>query len=168
MPALQDISTEKLTDQTNSPIILEALTGSIILLNFWSAECPSCNQTDLELGEVKQKYPNLLMIAILSNQNEDPEKAKNIFRQRGYDHIWIDHNSSYAQAWEAVVTPTVMIFNEFSQLKYWGAVNDQTFRKKTSGVNYVLRTMDHLANGREVEPKRTQPYGCAIVSAQLI
>ena len=116
--------------------------------------------------EIKQSFPNLCLIAILSNQHEDTSRARELFRQRGYDHLWIDRDAQYARHWGAVITPTAMIFNENGQLRYWGAINDQTFRKKKSEVNYVSSALVNMQNGLKVNPSRTHPYGCVIVDTQ--
>ncbi|HWS23611.1 MAG TPA: TlpA disulfide reductase family protein [Anaerolineales bacterium] len=168
MPALMDFPLTSLTDQLDTPIQVENLIGSIILLNFWSTECPSCEQTDRELVDVKRSFPTLVMIAILSNQNENSSRARELFRQRGYDHLWIDQGAQFAHLWEAMITPTAMIFNESGQLRYWGAINDQTFRKKKSEVNYIYSTLVNMKKGLEADPNRTHPYGCVIVDTQPV
>lgn len=166
MLTILEINTDHLFDQVKKKVDPARLIGRITLLNFWSTECPSCKQTDPELLSLKQRFPDLRLIAVLSNQNEDPEDAMSMFSTRGYDELWIDPDAQLAKELQAITAPTVFLFDEKGVLRYHGAINDRSFRKKVAEVNYVANALELLSTGKPVEPSETASYGCAIVDVK--
>lgn len=163
MLTILELPIDGLFDEKEQPINIKDIAGLIILVNFWSIECPTCQQTDLELSAVRQEFPNIMMVAVLSNQNEDPETAKTMFRSRGYDKLWIDHRAAFAHAVSAITTPSALLFDSNGDLRYRGAINDKTFRKRVREINYIQNALSQLSAGLLVDPAETPAYGCAIV-----
>ena len=48
-------------------------------------------------------------------------------------------------------------------LRYQGALNDITFRRKTPTRHYLKDAVNALLRGESPEPAETSPYGCTIV-----
>lgn len=167
MLTILELPTNGLIDQNDAPVNIDEHVGLIILVNFWSTECPFSEQSDAEIQLAKESFPTLHTVAVLSNQNEDTSIAKAIYSNRGYDQLWIDKGAVFAQACNAETTPTVLIFDENGILRYRGAINDRTFRKRVSEVNFVQNALIQLVNGIPIEPAETPAYGCAIVEVPL-
>lgn len=162
-----ELPTSKLIDENGQAVNISAFTGLIILVNFWSTECPYSQQTDKELFTLRNDFPDIVRIAVLSNQNEDPTIARAMFSARGYDHLWIDKDSAFAHACGARTTPYAFVFDKAGDLRYRGSIDDRTFRKRVSEVNYILNALNQISAGMAVDPADTPAYGCAIVDTRM-
>jgi peroxiredoxin len=138
--------------------------GKIVIVNFWSAECPWSERADQCLTEISNRFPDqVVILPITSNGNESDEMINDAIHQRGIRFVLRDAGCGLADLWQAQTTPHVFVIDQSGFLRYRGAVDDVTFRKRTSERFYVKEAVDAIMGGRLPDAQETLSYGCAIV-----
>jgi peroxiredoxin len=144
--------------------MLSDYRGKIVVINFWSAECPHTERADREFVEYLKDWGEyVVLLSIASNGNEHPEQISSVARQRGIEPVLTDADHSVADRYEAQTTPHVFIVDEFGLLRYRGAFDDVSFRKREPTQPYVKNAVDALLTGKMPKPPDTKPFGCTIV-----
>lgn len=75
-----------------------------------------------------------------------------------------DEEGTLGKVLGAKTTPNIFIFKD-GELAYSGAVDDSPDTDSDPSKaenNYVKSALDALLSGREVEQKKTRPYGCSV------
>ncbi len=153
-----------LPDQLGRVRTLGACRGRIAVVNFWSAECPWSERADHHLLEIASQHPRqLAILPVNSNFNETGELITRAIQHRGLDFVLIDTDARLAEAWGAQTTPHAFVIDAQGILRYRGAVDDVTFRKRIPERFYVQEALEALLAGRLPEIQETAPYGCTIV-----
>jgi peroxiredoxin len=138
--------------------------GRIVIVNFWSAECPHSERADsLIMANLRQWGQDVQLLPIASNQNESAQMVAEVARARHLPMVLIDAEHAIADLYEAVTTPHVFIVDREGVLRYRGAVDDVTFRQRTATRFYLKEAVDALLAGRMPELQETPAYGCTIV-----
>ena len=138
--------------------------GSILVLNFWSAECTHSKRADEVLEELVQEWEDGVSFwCIASNANEDDELVKNVAENNKINRLLRDRNHSVADAYGAVTTPHVFVIDGKGVLRYAGAFNDVNLRQRTPTRNYLQEAVTAVQNGLDPEPSEIPPFGCAII-----
>jgi hypothetical protein len=63
----------------------------------------------------------------------------------------------------AQTTPHIFVLDPAGILRYQGAFDDKTFRKRQPKVSYTLNAVNALLKGNNPDPAETPPYGCTVV-----
>jgi hypothetical protein len=82
---------------------------------------------------------------------------------KGYNSYYVlDKNSEMADAFGALTTPHVYLFDADMKLVYRGAIDDNV--KKSSEVTafYLQDALNNMAKGETIEPQITRQLGCSI------
>jgi peroxiredoxin len=138
--------------------------GAIVIINFWSAECPHAARVDLGLIPLIEEWSgNVHLLQIASNDNEPAEMLKRVADERGVNPILHDVGHKVADLYEATNTPHIYILDSEGNLRYEGAYDDITFRQREATRNYVLETVESLLNGTQAQNTCVPPFGCTIV-----
>ena len=144
--------------------MLSDYRGKIVVVNFWSAECPHAERADREFVKyLKDWGEHVVLLSIASNGNESPEQISSVARQHGIKLVLMDADHSVADRYEAQTTPHVFIADEFGLLRYCGAFDDVAFRQREATQLYAKNAVDALLNGNMPNPLDTKPFGCTIV-----
>jgi len=154
--------TDALSGETYS---LSSLAGRIVVLDFWSGECPWSRQYDAYFIERAPKWAEqgIVLLHIDSNANETPADIDEMAEEIGISvPILHDEGNTVADAYGAVTTPQVFVIGADGRLAYRGAVDDRSFRQREATVNYLDAALAALLAGQMPDPAETQPYGCAI------
>lgn len=143
---------------------LSDYVGRIVLLNFWSAECPWSSRGDEEILElVKDWGQAVAYLPIAANVNEDRGMINDESRKRGLPILLIDNNHQVADLYGAVTTPHIFVIDALGILRYQGAFDDVTFRQRTPTQNYLKTAVEALLRNQLPDPAQTPSYGCIIV-----
>ncbi len=143
---------------------LSEYRGQVVVLNFWSAECPWSERADGHLADLLTRFSGkLTLLAVASNLNETAELIAQAIKLRGLDFVLLDRHCELAEAWNAQTTPHAFVIDQDGILRYQGAVDDVTFRKRVPDQFYVEQAVTALLSGQLPHIQETQPYGCTIV-----
>lgn len=146
---------------------LEQGRGKILLLNFWSAECPWAERAD---RAVQSYLPNwgekVKLWTIASNQNESLELIQQVAAERGLAPVLRDQHAQVADLYGAQTTPHFYLVDQDGVLRYQGALNDVTFRQRTPTREYLREAVEALLKGNKPDPDQIPAYGCTIVRSK--
>ena len=138
--------------------------GRIVIVNFWSCECPHSERADaLILKRLKEWNGEVELLAIASNQNESAQSVDDAARSRSLPTVLIDAGHIVADLYEAATTPHVFVVDKDGILRYRGAVDDVTFRQRTATRFFLDEVVWSLVNGHLPTLTETPAYGCTIV-----
>ena len=138
--------------------------GSILVLNFWSAECVHSQRADEEFEDLAKEWgEGVAFWCIASNENEDDELIRNAAAKNKFDRLLRDQHLAVADAYGAITTPHVFVIDEQGVLRYSGAFNDVSPRQRTPTRNYLREAVKAVQNGVGPDQSEIAPFGCAII-----
>ena len=138
--------------------------GKIVIVNFWSAECPHSERTDRStMACLVQWGADVEMLSVAANRSESAQMVEAASKTRRIPTVLIDAQHVVADLYEAVTTPHVFIVDRDGILRYRGAVDDVTFRHRQATRFYLEEAVEALLEGRFPEIQETPAYGCTIV-----
>lgn len=143
---------------------LSALRGRIVVVNFWSAECPWSERADRDLVQALGAWgPAVALLSVAPNANEPPELLESVASGRGLPLVLVDSGQRVADRYGALVTPHLYVVDADGVLRYQGAPDDVTFRQRQASRPYLRLAVEALLEGRLPNPAETPPFGCSIV-----
>lgn len=138
--------------------------GKIIILNFWSCECPHSERTDKAIMSMFVQWrDDVIMLSIASNRNENIEALKTAADARRLPKVMVDAQCVVANLYQAQTTPHVYIIDRDGILRYRGAIDDATFRKRMPARFFLDEAVESLLEGHLPTLMESPAYGCAIV-----
>ena len=154
----------ELSDLQGNVHTLGEHSGKIVIVNFWSCECPHAERTDYLILEWLKEWGNdVELLPVASNQNESAQSVEDAARGRSLPRVLIDAGHVVADLYEAVTTPHVFVVDRDGILRYRGAVDDVTFRNRRASRFFLKETVDSLLEGNFPTLTETPAYGCTIV-----
>jgi peroxiredoxin len=154
----------ELPDLQGKQLRLSAQRGHIVVLNFWSAECPWSERADHEMiTYLPQWGEDVYVLYIASNSNEPHNMLVRVAQDRHLVNVLEDHDHAVADLFGAQTTPHLFVIDALGELRYQGAFNDITFRQRQATQPYLYRAVAALLAGRDPAPVATAAYGCTIV-----
>jgi len=174
-PALEN----KLMDVSGEEIYIEELgkkNGTLLIF--------SCNTCPFVVGNGEKsqgwenRYNDIQAMATkleigfaLINSNEAKRSGEDSFdnmilhaKERGYNGIkyLVDSKHAVADAYSAITTPHVYLFNANNELVYTGAIDDNVDSKEEVKEHWLADAMKELAEGKEITKPITKNMGCSI------
>ena len=138
--------------------------GKIVIVNFWSCECPHSERTDRStMACLVQWGDDVEMLSIAANRSETIFSMVEAVNARRLPRVLIDAEHVVADLYEAVSTPQVFVVDRDGILRYRGAVDDVTFRKRQATRFFLEEAVEALLEGHLPKLTETPAYGCAIV-----
>jgi peroxiredoxin len=154
----------ELHDLNGDLVRLGDLRGKIVILNFWSCECPHSERTDRDLMAMFIQWrEDVALLPIAANRIESPEALAEAARSRHLPLVLLDMEHEVADLYEAVTTPQVFVIDREGILRYGGALDDASFRQKRPTRFYLDEAVEALLDGRLPAVAQTPAYGCSIV-----
>lgn len=142
---------------------LSGYRGKIVVVNFWSAECPWSEQSDSEIEKTSAAWKGrVFILRVASNAHETEAMLRDASRARGLDIILKDSAARVADLYEAQTTPHCFVVDENGILRYRGGFDDRSFRKRTASRVYLREAVEALLAGCLPDAQETAPHGCAI------
>ena len=143
---------------------LSAHRGRIVIVNFWSCECPHSERTDKAiLSMFVQWQEDVTMLTIASNRNESAEALKEAAESRRLPNVLLDADCRVADLFNAQTTPHVFVIDREGILRYRGSVDDVTFRQRKPTRFFLDEAVESLLAGQFPTLTESPAYGCAIV-----
>ncbi len=138
--------------------------GRIVIVNFWSCECPYSERVDdLIVSRLAKWNKDVILLSIAANRNESIQSMEEVSKARGIPEVLIDAEHVVADLYEAITTPQVFVMDKEGILRYRGAADDVTFRQRKATRFFLEEAVEALLNGRLPELTEMPAYGCAIV-----
>ena len=138
--------------------------GRIVLINFWSAECPHSERVDRYLLTLLENWDeDVTLLSVASNRNESAKLLAEAAKMRRVPQVLIDSENVVADMYGALTTPHVFVIDRDGILRYRGAVDDITFRRREATQFFLRDAVDALLNGQLPPLSETSAYGCIIV-----
>jgi hypothetical protein len=143
---------------------LEEWRGCVVILNFWSAECPWAERSSREIQSwLPDMGGQVSLWNIASNDSEPPEMLRFAAQQQGLPFVLYDEAHRVADLYRAQTTPHCFLIDAQGVLRYQGALDDVTFRQRTPTRLYLHQAVEAVLAGQPPDPAQTAPYGCVIV-----
>lgn len=143
---------------------LSAQRGRVVVLNFWSAVCPWSLRADEALsGALREWGERVVYWPIASNSDEKIEMIRQAASERDLPVVLHDIDHRLADGYGAVTTPQFFVIDAKGLVRYSGALDDTTFRKRTPSREYLAEAVNAVLAGRMPDPAQTPGYGCALV-----
>ena len=154
----------ELPDLDGNPHRLSDHRGRIVIVNFWSSECPHSARTDKAILAMFVQWQNdVAMMSIASNRNETPSALREAAETRRPPQVLHDADCRVADLFDAQTTPHVFVIDRDGILRYRGSVDDVTFRHRTPTRFFLDEAVESLLEGHLPTLTETPAYGCAIV-----
>lgn len=154
----------ELPDLDGNPHRLSGHRGKIVIVNFWSCECPHSERTDKAIMSMFVQWrEDVAMVSIASNRNESAGALKQAAETRRLPEVLRDADCRVANLFEAQTTPHVFVIDREGILRYRGAVDDMMFRRRQPTRFFLDEAVESLLEGRLPALTESPAYGCAIV-----
>jgi peroxiredoxin len=151
---------------TGGRFALGETRGNLVVLTFWSAECPWSRRADVMLvyRSLRWAPKGVRLVGIASNLNETETEILHEIENRGVKYpIVMDPDQNVANAYKAQTTPHFFALDKRGVVRYAGALDDATFKQPRPKVIYLDRAVNALLDNKNPEPAVTLPYGCSLV-----
>ena len=141
----------------------------LLAIIFSCDHCPYVKDYEGRMVEIQRDYATkgFQMVAINSNDDnaypEDsyPEMVKRA-SERLFNFVYLrDADQQVAEAYGAVCTPHVFLFDAKRVLRYRGRIDDSRDASKVKSAD-LRNALDDLIRGVEVRTPDTRPFGCSI------
>lgn len=142
---------------------LEDYRGRLVILCLWSARCPWSKRIDRALEAWPAKLAaNAERLRLAVNADESMEEIRQEAEARFRGVLLLDSDRTAADTYAALLTPEFFLIDRGGLLRYHGAFDDATFRKRVPERFYLENALRALLEGRAPDPAETPAYGCAI------
>ena len=156
-----DLELPDLHDHTHK---LSDYWGRIVIVDFWSSECPHSERTDHYLLELLERWSGeVVLLSVAANRSESRQMVEEAAARRSLPTVLIDAQQVVSDLYQAVTTPHVFVVDRDGLLRYRGAVDNITFRQRTATRFFLQDAVEALLRGELPDPPETPAYGCAIV-----
>jgi len=154
----------ELPDLDGKPHRLSDYLGKIVIVNFWSCECPHSERTDRStMACLVQWGGEVELLSVAANRSESISSVTEAAKARRLPRILIDAEHVVADLYEAVATPHAFVVDRDGILRYRGAVDDVRFRQPKATRFFLEEAVEALLEGLPPVLEETPAYGCAIV-----
>jgi thiol-disulfide isomerase/thioredoxin len=127
--------------------------GRVLVLNFWSSDCPWAERGDEILAELKAAWGDRVEIwSIASNANETIEQLTLAAAAREPGLVLHDGDQAVADLYGAVTTPHFFVVDGKGFLRYQGALDDTSFRQRQPTRTYLKDAVDAVLAGHAPDP----------------
>lgn len=138
--------------------------GRIVVVNFWSCECPHSERTDRSLmATFIQWGEEVVMLTIAANRSESAEAVAEAAKTRRLPRVLMDAGRVVADLYEAQTTPYAFVIDREGILRYRGAVDNVAFRQRMPTRFYVEEAVEALLENRLPAVQESPAFGCVIV-----
>ncbi len=138
--------------------------GSVVILNFWSAECPWAERGDRLLAACREEWGAEIHVWwIDANANETPELMRSVADARRIGPVLIDPAHTVADLYGAATTPHFYVVDGGGVLRYRGAPDDVHWAQKQRSKDYLGPAVTAALAERTPDPSSTPAFGCSLV-----
>jgi peroxiredoxin len=141
----------------------------LLAVVFSCNHCPYVKDYEGRMVEIQRDYApkGVQMVAINSNDDKSypedsyPEMVKRA-KERGFNFVYLrDEDQKVVDAYGAVCTPHVFLFDSHRVLRYRGRIDDSRHASEVKSPD-LRNALDDLLQGVPVRVADTRPFGCSI------
>jgi peroxiredoxin len=157
-------------------ISLDQFKGETVVLEWTNDGCPfvqkhyetrNMQQTQKTANEAGVVWITVISSAPGKQGHADSTRANMLTEERGAepDFVLLDPDGAVGRAYGAKTTPQMALIDRDGVLRYAGAIDDKPSANHATvrgATNYLLAALTSVSEGKPVEVKETQPYGCSI------
>jgi peroxiredoxin len=138
--------------------------GTVVIVNFWSCECPHSERVDKAIMAMFVQWrDDVVILSIASNRNENAEALKTAADVRHLPTVLVDAQCFVANLFNAQTTPHVFVIDRGGVLRYRGSVDDVTFRQRIPTRFFLDEAVESLLESHLPALAESPAYGCTIV-----
>ena len=105
----------------------------------------------------------VVLLSIAANRNESIQRLEEAARARRLPLVLVDAQHALADLYEAQTTPHAFVIDREGILRYRGAADDVTFRRRQATRFFLEEAVEALLDGHFPPVGETPAYGCTIV-----
>lgn len=163
-----------LVDEQGESHTLSDYRGDIVVLEWFNIPCPfvARHYEERTFNTIIEEFGGLDEITWLAidttwdNTPEDTLEWKEETQDlRDHDYpVLQDPDGDVGRLYGAQTTPHMFVIDEEGILQYMGAIDDDPPGNEDVDErdNYVMKALTAMAEGEEVSPTETEPYGCTV------
>jgi len=169
-----------LTDIDGKTVSFKELRNKVVLLHFWSVQCPYEKVADPKMVALEKRWASnkdVVVIAVNSNDTEigkeaqrngDPARPfaniRDHLKSKEMDfRVFVDHGNVLADKFGGKSTPHCFVIDQKGVLRYAGALDDDPQGDKGEATKqYARDAVEAVVAGKEPPATETKPYGCSI------
>ena len=155
------------TDGTNTSI--DNFSSEILVVIFTCNHCPYAKAVEDRLIDLANNYAsNVEFVLISSNDAENypadsPEKMAEQAKNKNYPFPYLfDETQEVANAYSAVCTPDIFLYDSDRKLKYRGRFDDNWQNADQVKREELKMAIDAILSNREVDFEQIPSMGCNI------
>jgi peroxiredoxin len=142
---------------------------SVLAVVFSCNHCPYIKDYEGRMVEIQRDYAPKGVQIVAINSNDDrsypedsyPEMVKRA-KERGFNFVYLrDADQKVVDAYGAVCTPHVFVFDANRVLRYRGRIDDSRHASKVKSPD-LRNALDDLLQRVPVRVADTKPFGCSI------
>jgi peroxiredoxin len=140
--------------------------GQIVVLNFWSAECPWSRRADVALvyRQLAWDPKGVRIVGIAPNVTETEPQMRAEAQARHLKYpVLVDAGGTVAALYQVKVTPHFFVIDRQSYVRYSGALDDVTRKGQKPSTIYLDEAVQALLANRPPNPLTTAPIGSPLV-----
>ncbi len=146
---------------------LSETRGRILVLAFWSAECPHAARLDADLARLATGWPEEVVLwRVACMANEAAALIRDRARAIDLAPILLDADQAVADVYGVQVTPHLFLVDRGGKIRYCGAPDDVTFRQRVASRSYLEEAMQALLRRALPAVNETPAFGCALVRSR--
>jgi peroxiredoxin len=151
-----------LPDREGVPFQLADVRGRLVVLVFWSAECPHATRLDPHLETLAQQAGQELAVLRIASSLPEAQDEPNPSGLPWAGPLLFDVQQLVADLFGVLVTPHIVVIDRSGVVRYSGAPDDVTFRQRAPTRSFLDEALDALRSGGLPEPQAVPAFGCAI------
>lgn len=155
----------ELPDLDGNAYQLSEYRGQVVVVDFWSAECPISREYDEYFNELTERFDSdeVALLAVDSNVYGDETILTTAVETRDLHFpVLRDAGNEIADDYGAKTTPHVFIVDREGVLRYRGHVDDRSWQQKEPTTNYVIPVVEALLEDEEPPIQQSDHFGCTI------
>jgi peroxiredoxin len=136
----------------------------IVIVNFWSCDCPHAARTDRTLISGLSRWgKEVVLLPVAANRAESIEDIRVAALERHLPTVLLDRDQTVTNAYEAQTTPHVYVVDRIGDLRYRGAVDDVHFGRRQPTRVFIEEVIEALLEDRAPSVLETPAFGCTII-----
>ncbi|HLF01246.1 MAG TPA: redoxin domain-containing protein [Anaerolineales bacterium] len=149
----------------NGRLALSSWRGHVVIVHFWSAECPWSRRADLVLAyrQLVWEQAQVHILGVACNPTEPESEIRHEIELRRIRYpIVVDYAQDIANLYRVQTTPHLLVVDKHGVIRYIGALDDATASQPIPNTIYLDRAITAILKDQAPAPAFIAPYGSAL------